>query len=55
VDQLRYLISQLELEDNKVKILELAQPRIYDYDRAALIVDDFFLERNKNKVKELLQ
>ena len=55
VDQLRYLLSQLELEDNKVKITELAKEKIYDYDRAMLIVDDFFLERNKNKVKSLLQ
>lgn len=55
VDQLRYLLSQLELEDNKVKIIELAKDKIYDYDRALLIVDDFFLERNKNKVKSILQ
>jgi len=55
VDQLRYLLSQLELEDNKVKITELAKDKIYDYDRALLIVDDFFLERNKNKVKSILQ
>ncbi len=55
VDQLRYLLSQLELEDNKVKITELAKEKIYDYDRAMLIVDDFFLERNKNKVKSILQ
>jgi hypothetical protein len=55
VDQLRYLLSQLELEDNKVKITELAKDKIYDYDRALLIVDDFFLERNKNKVKSMLQ
>ncbi len=55
VDQLRYLLSQLELEDNKVKIIELAKEKIYDYDRAMLIVDDFFLERNKNKVKSILQ
>lgn len=55
VDQIRYLLSQLELEDNKVKITELAKDKIYDYDRALLIVDDFFLERNKNKVKSILQ
>jgi hypothetical protein len=55
VDQLRYLLSQLDMEDNKIKILELATPSIYDFDRAQSIVDDFFLERNKIKVKAILQ
>jgi hypothetical protein len=38
-----------------MKILELAKPFIFDFDRAPMIVDDFFLERNKNKAKAILQ
>lgn len=55
VDQLRYLLSQLDMEDNKLKILELAKPSIYDFDRAQTITEDFFLERNKIKAKAILQ
>ncbi|MEZ4799643.1 MAG: DUF4476 domain-containing protein [Flavobacteriales bacterium] len=55
VEQLRYLISHLELEDNKLKIVELAVDHLYDFDRASLIAEDFFLERNKTKVKALFQ
>lgn len=55
VDQLRFLLSQLDMEDNKMKILELAKPSIFDFDRAPMIVDDFFLERNKIKAKAILQ
>lgn len=55
VEQLRYLISHLELEDNKLKIVELAVDHLYDFDRADLISEDFFLERNKTKVKALFQ
>jgi len=54
-DQLRYLLSQLDMEDNKLKILELAKPSIYDFDRAQTITEDFFLERNKIKAKAILQ
>jgi len=55
VDQLRYLLSQLDMEDNKLKVLELAKPSIYDFDRAQTITEDFFLERNKIKAKAILQ
>jgi hypothetical protein len=43
------------MEDNKMKVLELAKPSIFDFDRAPMIVDDFFLERNKIKAKAVLQ
>lgn len=55
VEQLRFVITKLELEDNKVKIVELSKDNIFDFDRAASIADDFFLERNKNKVKSLFE
>lgn len=55
VEQLRFVITKLELEDNKVKIVELSKDNIYDFDRAASIAEDFFLERNKNKVKSLFE
>jgi len=55
VEQLRYAITKLELEDNKVKIVELSKDNIYDFDRASSIAEDFFLERNKNKVKSLVE
>lgn len=55
VDQLRTLLSYLELEDNKIKLLEQAKPKIYDIDRSNLFIQDFLLERNKNRVKVLFQ
>lgn len=55
VDQIRYMLAQLALEDNKIKLLEVGKASIYDFDRASQIVDDFFLDRNKNKAKALLQ
>lgn len=55
VDQIRYMLAQLALEDNKIKLLEVGKASIYDFDRANQIVDDFFLDRNKNKAKAILQ
>lgn len=55
VDQIRYMLAQLALEDNKIKLLEVGKASIYDFDRASQIVDDFFLDRNKNKAKAILQ
>jgi hypothetical protein len=55
VDQIRYMLAQLALEDNKIKLLEVGKASIYDFDHAHQIVDDFFLDRNKNKAKAILQ
>lgn len=55
VSQLRTLLNFMELEDNKIKLLEQAKPRIYDIDRSHLFQEDFLLERNKNRLKVLFQ
>jgi hypothetical protein len=55
VDQLRYLLSNLELEENKMQLAEHCLPRMYDPARIALIEDDFFLAKNKEKIKWLIQ
>ncbi len=55
VNQLRTLLNFMELEDNKIKLLEQAKPRIYDIDRSHLFQEDFLLERNKNRLKVLFQ
>lgn len=55
VEHIRYFISTLELEDYKVRIVEMGKDRIFDFDRAPGIAEDFLLERNKNKVKSMLE
>jgi hypothetical protein len=55
VDQLRYMMAQLSLEDNKLKLLKLASTNIYDKARLINASDDFFLEKNKLRAKEIIE
>jgi hypothetical protein len=55
VEQMRYLISQLEMEDNKISLLRACIANIYDISRISQFEDDFFLEKNKVIVHKLIQ
>lgn len=53
-DQLRFLMSLLELEDHKIRLLEAATGHVFDPRRLATLPDDFFLEKNRERVRTLL-
>jgi hypothetical protein len=53
-DQLRYLLAQLSMEDYKLKLLEDARTRVFDPSRLARVLDDFYLEKNREKARLLL-
>jgi hypothetical protein len=54
-DQLRYMISKLSQEDNKLALLIAARDHIYDPERLKEITEDFFLARNKAKADEIVR
>ncbi|MFN8699460.1 MAG: DUF4476 domain-containing protein [Flavobacteriales bacterium] len=54
VDQLRFLLTQLEVEDNRLRLLEQAVNSIYDTSRLPLVLDDFFLEKNKERARAII-
>ena len=54
VDQLRYMLVQLEVEDNRLRLLELAVNSIYDTSRLPIVLDDFFLEKNKERARTII-
>ncbi len=54
VEQLRYLLSRIELEDHRLKLLEAAASNIYDRSRLNAVEDDFFLAKNKSRVREII-
>ncbi len=55
VEQMRYLLSQLEMEDNKISLLRACIANIYDISRISQFEDDFFLEKNKVVVRKIIQ
>jgi len=55
VDQLRYMLAILEIEDSKLKVLQAAQGHIFDTDHIQSVLDDFFLEKNKEKARSIIQ
>lgn len=54
VEQMRYMISRLSMEDNKVILAKAGIPHIYDLNNLYRIEEDFFLEKNKARVHELI-
>ncbi|MCC6600298.1 MAG: DUF4476 domain-containing protein [Crocinitomicaceae bacterium] len=52
-DQLYFLLSKLELEENKMSLLENSHKHIYDLDHIDRLSDLFFLEKNRKRVQEL--
>ncbi|MFN5621948.1 MAG: DUF4476 domain-containing protein [Flavobacteriales bacterium] len=53
-DQLRYMMSKLSQEDNKLALLVAARDHIYDPERLKEVTADFFLARNKVKADEIV-
>lgn len=53
-DQLRFLMSKLSQEDNKLALLLAAKGHIYDPEHLKDITSDFFLARNKAKASEIV-
>lgn len=54
MDQLRFMLAQLEVEDNRLRLLEAAVNSIYDTSRLPLVLDDFFLEKNKERARAII-
>lgn len=54
VDQLRYMLAQLEVEDSKLKLIEASKSNVYDTSRLELVLNDFFLEKNRERARTLL-
>jgi chaperonin cofactor prefoldin len=54
VDQLSYLMAQLNLEDNKLKLLQTASENIIDKTNMNRLIGDFLLEKNKSKAKDII-
>jgi len=52
-NQLRQLMSYLELEENKIKMLEAAWPMITDKAQFEFAAQDFLLEKNIIKAKKI--
>ena len=54
IDQLRYLMAQLSLEDRKLELLKMAIPKVQDKSRLHEVADEFLLDKNKEKAKEMV-
>jgi hypothetical protein len=53
-DHLRYMLSKLSQEDNKLVLLQSAKQHIYDRNNLPEAANDFFLARNKAKAIEII-
>lgn len=54
VEQLRYLLANLEMEENKLHILSACKGHVSDVSRLSSVTEDFFLEKNKQKARAIL-
>lgn len=52
VDQLLYLLSLLEIEDNKLNLAESLIPQAFDTQRLNLLESAFFLDKNKVRIRQ---
>lgn len=52
VDQLMYLLSMLEIEDNKLNLAESFLPQVFDPQRLQTLETAFFLDKNKAKIRQ---
>ena len=53
VDQLRILINFLNLEENKLKLVQSSVSRVFDITRLSQLEQDFFIEKNKAAIRSL--
>lgn len=54
VEQLRFMMSNLSMEDNKIILLKASNGRISDVNNLKKVEEDFFLQKNKAWVVEIL-
>ncbi len=54
VEQIRYMMTRLSMEDNKIVLLRESIGHISDTSNLKLTEADFFLEKNKARVHEML-
>ena len=54
IEQLRYLMAQLSLEDRKLELLRTALPFVSEKSRLNEILEEFLLDKNKSKAKEMI-
>jgi hypothetical protein len=55
VDQLRFILAQISMEDRKLDILRQALPKVTDRSRLPEMMDEFLLDKNKMKAQELIR
>jgi Domain of unknown function (DUF4476) len=55
VDQLRFILAQISMEDRKLEILRQAVPKVTDRKRLREMTDEFLLDKNKMKAEELIR
>ena len=53
VEQLRFMMTRLSMEDNKIVLLRSAQGHVSDIRNIKKVGDDFFLQKNKTLVDEI--
>ena len=51
---LSLVFGDFELEDDKLALLDIIKGSIYDWDHRLVLVDQFLIERNRNKANQLL-
>jgi len=54
VDQLRYMLAQLEMEDHKLRLLQDAMGHVYDPSRLPAVLEEFFLEKNRDRAVNII-
>lgn len=55
VEQLRYMMSRLSMEDNKILLVRHSKGHISDVHNIRKVEEDFFLQKNKALVSEITQ
>ncbi len=54
VEQMRFMISKLSLEENKIDLLQVGIKNVHDPVNLKRVEEDFFLEKNKVRVHKLV-
>lgn len=54
VEQMRFMMSRLSLEDNKLDLLQTGISHVHDPNNLKKVEDDFFLAKNKARVQVLI-
>jgi hypothetical protein len=54
-EQLRTMMAMLTQEDNKITLLLASKSHIYDPEQIRDVLNEFFLDRNKQKATEIIE